>query len=1048
MSLRLAIPVYVDHQRGGGGKSRFRVRPLFVTDCDIEEGDAREDRALTRLGDRLRRHLQEHVTAPDHRELLPWTFAPELRAHTMRLRVELRHSSMEGSFFVVSFEGAGRRVVLLPCGGLSFEWPQGAQLEGETRRVLTEHLRRLEKDDDLKPDEWMCGSQPHIAHLALTLPGAQRIARKKPGLVALGQDEPMDGAEELQKAGRCLNRLHPHDLQRALLREDEAQELTACFGRKGAQPAMVVLVGPSKVGKTALIHECVRRLIEAPPATVRRGQFWLVAPQRVISGMMYLGQWEERWTAMLAELRARRHVLVLDDLPGLFEAGKSSGSDLTLGHLLKARQEHEPLAVLAEATPEAWGRVRETDRAFASQFQVIHVRETGDDATLRVMIRVMQTLETTTGVCFAPEVLPLVMRLQRRFARARAFPGKGVEMLQALAASFADRFAVDAKPRWERVEAGQVLEWFARRNGIRLTMIDATRALTASSLETFFAARIMGQREAVRAMIDTVLIARAEAQDARRPLGTLLFLGPTGVGKTECARALAEFVFGSDERMLRFDLNEFTGGDATARLIGGGGQAGLLTSRVRRQPFSLLLFDEVEKAHPDVLDLLLQVLGEGRLTDAQGRTADFCNCIVILTSNVGAQNARRRLGFDDAEVDDRAVYREAAEKFFRPEFFNRLDRVIPFHELRREDVERLASVLAEKALARQGLRDRRVEVVLNAESTRFLARHGYDRENGARALRRAVESHLVEPLAAALLAMPSAKASRVRVSVADDAALRFTPETHRMADQVVVVPAMLSREELLDALDDAHVTLDEAGARLDAWKLDDDLTPLRAWYFLLRDEITGLRRQLDRAEDSLVATEKARITAAASRTSKAFVEVPDEDLRVLPPEVLRNLLDDVLVRGPSSSLASEFLDRTRPMTRATATMLRLLWLSRRVLSLCDESAATPQTFTLRGHEGRWWRKSAFYEIREGAEGSLIIEGHGLSPLLAASLGARADFTDHLTVTTVSADELPAPANEIIRLRLGTHLVDASTGLCAPADEGERFEFALAAVFGK
>ncbi len=202
--------------------------------------------------------------------------------------------------------------------------------------------------------------------------------------------------------------------------------------------------------------------------------------------------------------------------------------------------------------------------------------------------------------------------------------------------------------------------------------------------------------------------------------------------------------------MLRFDMNEFNGPDAADRLIGGFGRPGQLTGAVRRQPCGVLLLDEIEKAHPDIFDLLLQVLGEGRLTDAAGQTADFCNCIIILTSNLGSSAKRQVTGFQAAAMDDRQVYREAAEKFFRPEFFNRLDKVVPFSPLSREDIARLAGVLAQRALERPGLRARQLKVTVDVKTIQWLAERGFDARYGARALRRAVEEHLVEPLAAHL----------------------------------------------------------------------------------------------------------------------------------------------------------------------------------------------------------------------------------------------------------------------------------------------------------
>lgn len=1048
MNLRLSIPVYVDHHREEGAKARFRVRPLFMPFGNGDETDAREDRALKRLSNNISRNLAENKTSPDHRELLPWTFSPPANGQNIRLRIELRRQSFEGSFYVAVFEGVGCRLAVLPRGGLTFEWSPGTRLEDELKRVLTEHLRKLEKDNETEfdPKEWLSGTQPHLTHISVVLAGNQRLPAKSSRRLSLGDDTPMDGARELRKVGRCLDALYPHDLQHALLREDEVGELLSWFGQRKSTTPMVLLVGRSKSGKTALIHECIRRCLEKPEIK-KRGLFWQVSPQRVISGMSYIGQWEQRWTAMLAELRKESHVLVLDDLPGLFEAGKTMDSSLSLGQVLKARQEHEPVAILAESTPEAWGRLRETDRAFASMFQVIHVREMEDDRSLRILVRSLQMLESRTRVKLAPEVLPLTMRLQTRFGRARAFPGKGVEMLTALAGSFADQFPEEGAPKLEAVGTAEVLEWFASRHGIRLTMIDGRQPLTSASLQEFFATRIMGQEAAVSAMMETVLMARAEVNDARRPLGSLLFLGPTGVGKTECAKALAEFVFGSEEKMLRFDLNEYSGGDAALRLIGSPGHSGLLTSRVRRQPFSLLLFDEVEKAHPDVFDLLLQVLGEGRLTDAQGQTVDFCNCLIILTSNIGAQKARHRLGFDSGAAEEKAVYLEAAEKFFRPEFFNRLDRIVPFHELRKQDIEHLAGTLSARALSRQGLRDRRVEVLLDAGSTGFLAERGYDPEYGARALRRAIETFLVEPLAAHLMTWETSRAVRVQTTL-KNGTLHFECEVHRQSPQVVHLPVRLSHDELLDRLDEAYQSLDEVDARLDEWKLDDGdggISAQRAWYYRVRDESNAVRQHLQQAETSVEAMEKARKRISTSRGTKPFIEPLDDHLSVMPEAALDHLLHDLLGTDMSAQQVAARLDLAQPMTKSTGTVLRLLWRVHRLLTLTADQESSSQSWTLISGKASLsgWQLDAFVDALQARDWQLILEGHGLQELAAAFIGVHASFEESMVLTPHSCQELPAGSGEITHIRQGRRLLDLRTGLCLETDEALPLEMALA-----
>jgi ATP-dependent Clp protease ATP-binding subunit ClpC len=995
MSLSLTIPVYVDHQRDEtDGHTRYRVRPLLVPEWTDYETDLREDRALNRMAQRLRRHLLPLYLRADQRALLPWTHTPELTGHHVRVRLVLKASSHDVGVFVAVFEHAGLRLAILPStDGLCFEWKSGVRLESAVHAALEPHLKRLEKqaDDEFDLRKLLSGSQPHFTHLTVNLTGKQRLPGAENNALALFQEGKLDGAQELHQVGRCLNRLYPNELKQAQLREDELQALQGWFGKTKSRKPMVLLVGRSKSGKTALIHELVKRTIESVDEDHDKGEFWLISPQRVISGMSFVGQWEQRWLAMLGEMRKRHHVLVLDDLTGLFYAGRSSGSDLNLGLVLKARQEHEPVSILAEATPEAWARLRETDRSFASLFQVVHLREMSGDDSLRILVRTLQSLETQTQVRMTPGVLPMIMRLQQRFGRANAFPGKAVEMMQSLAAAHTERFTRNADS--PAITEGEARAWFAGRNGINLAMIDPSSELQAHKLRQFFGKRIMGQEAAVQAMMNAVLMARAEINDPQRPLSSMLFLGPTGVGKTECAKALAEFVFGTEERMLRFDLNEYSGPDALVRLIGGPGQSGLLTSKVRRQPFSLLLFDEVEKAYPDVFDLLLQVLGEGRLTDAVGQTADFCNCIIILTSNLGARSARRRLGFDDedSQTTDEQVYREAAEKFFRPEFFNRIDCIVAFHELRKQDIERLAETLSQRALERQGVRDRKIFVHCEPSALTFLSQRGFDREYGARALRRAIETHLVEPLAEKMLTWEQQSAMKVKVSLAEDHALAFEPNYYRQAEQSVHLKAQLSRIELLDGIEACHVLLNEAEDRTDGWEMkeEDGLDELRTWYYLLREEIGALRHRLERLEDKLVAEDKARRIAAASRGTTKFTEPLSEHWKLLPDAALGTFLADVLKSDMSESAMERLLEQAVPMTKNTVSYYKTLWRTRWLLAVCAPEFKTLERVVVE-NEGYVCTSGAFVETTyNGNDHSVTLEGRGLCHLLKPALSRRA-----------------------------------------------------------
>lgn len=336
-----------------------------------------------------------------------------------------------------------------------------------------------------------------------------------------------------------------------------------------------------------------------------------------------------------------------------------------------------------------------------------------DCATARRVVE--RQLELRYGVRFQLETLPAIIDLQRRYVRDAAFPGKAAGLMKRLAAKFGAESEDASFERRRTVPISQesVFEFFRQQSGLPLSFLDQRTRLERGQIVSALRERFVGQPQAVNAAVEIISIARARLNDTSRPLATLLLLGPTGVGKTEFARSLAGCLFGSAERLLRFDMNEFVSPTAVPLLAGTFSQPdGLLTAAVRRQPFAVLLFDEIEKAHPNVFDLLLQVLGEGRLTDARGRTTDFSNTLILLTSNLGTQRSESSLGFGGgAEAVGHLAIR-AAEQFFRPEFFNRIDRVIPIERLSRADVQGIARHLLTGVLRREGLVRR--QCVLNS----------------------------------------------------------------------------------------------------------------------------------------------------------------------------------------------------------------------------------------------------------------------------------------------------------------------------------------------
>lgn len=846
MSFQVSIPILVEKLQPDGERPYYRVRPVFFQ----WEGrnDAREDRAVRQLREALRRAFGEAAKQLRHDELAMWTFHPRLDHRRLDLVLTLRRRTLRTHLFLVLFESMGRRLAMSPqIPQLCFEVVAGESLDHRAQEVYAEFFKKQERAGvDLNEYQFTDLVYSHLDTISFNVQSRQAMPRDGGGraLAFLGMDQEVSGSQELERTGRCLNRLYPNDLQRALARDNEVEQLTKWFDRSPTQaPPPIVIVGPSQVGKTTLVHEWVYRACQGTKE--KRPDVWLLSPQRLISGMSYLGQWEERVIAILEHAGRQRDVLYFDDLLGLFHAGRSRDSNLTVGQVLKLHLEESKVRVVAEATPAAWRKLREVDRSFADLFSVIHLREPAETETLRILIRTIQDLEQLHNCRFSPDVLPLVMELPRRFVRGRAFPGKGSDMLRQMAATHPDA----------DIGKQEVYQFFENKTGIRQQFMDRQEVMQTEGVKMFFRQRIVGQTEAIDSMVDAVVMAKAQLNDPTRPVASLLFLGPTGVGKTECAKTLAEYYFGSSERLMRFDMNEFNGWDAVPRLIGTfGGRQGVLTGAVRRKPHGVILLDEIEKANPAVFDLLLQVLDDGRLTDANGVTADFCNAIIILTSNLGARDARTKMGFQNQDVEDTLVYREAAQKFFRPEFFNRLDRVVSFHELGKQHIQGIVRNLVNKALHRQGLYQRQLTLSLDREVYDLLADLGFQKEYGARALRRAVEDHLVEPLSIELSNTKGRYPAFLRAQVQDQS-IQLSLHELSAASRKASFPTTFTPSQAMEFARACNQFVQRVDEEMENWEessSDDDaeLSPIDQHYFMVREELIEIRTAREKLQNS------------------------------------------------------------------------------------------------------------------------------------------------------------------------------------------------------
>lgn len=892
------VPVYVTNDR--------QTKGHYVAQCLFAPSVVRRDDNLNRLMSKLTRDIARTIEklAKENRHdaVGQWAFCPTMTQHRLTVDLDLRRRKGKEKLLFVVFRHMGKRIAFTPSHPqLWFEIDKQLDLQTRATEILNDYWREREREDeeDCHPEKEGIEGKAWVQVLRMSASVPADLPKEiDPRFLNLGADTANDGQTELFRVGRCLDWQYPDELDRAVLRENEVAELDALLESSERRP--VLLVGPRLSGKTTLIHEVVhRRVAKRNSPFVNRENVWLISPQRLISGMSYVGQWEGRLLAILKHAKKRRHVLYFDDLVGLFLAGISASSTLSAAQVLKPFLERREIRVLGEITPEALRVLQERDRSFADLFHILPIREPGEEDTMRMLVNIQRRLESKHSCGFAIDVLPAVIDLQRRYDRSSAFPGKAARMLTRLAvkapsqgvASFLEKAiqlsqSASASPFDPKRYIGrrEVYDEFTAQSGLAKTFLDKNEKLDRDKILEALSNQVVGQPQAVEAAADVIAIAKSRLNDPDRPLAAFLFLGPTGVGKTECAKAIAKYLFDDPERLLRFDMNEYIDPGSSARLVGTFRQPeGLLTAAIRRQPFAVVLLDEIEKADPEVFDLLLQVLGEGRLTDSLGRTADFTNAIIILTSNLGVREAEAQIGFGDVADKATPSYLRAAELFFRPEFFNRLDRVIPFRRLSREHTRKIAERIVTEVLEREGFRQRRC--ILNVSPAAFeqVIDTGYDPLLGARAMKRSVERQLTQPAAVRLAGLPIDQFTIVTVYSTKERPADTSPNTGLRVDvqplrRAEPLPTEIDNQlSPLDHLGELEERLEAVENLLNQQKPDGDVssghvTPAQERYYTLRDAMHALGRELDllfdRHENNRVAKLEATVPANVAKKAR------------------------------------------------------------------------------------------------------------------------------------------------------------------------------------
>ena len=638
--------------------------------------------------------------------------------------------------------------------------------------------------------------------------------------------EPASSTPTLDEHSRDLTRMaHEGKLDPVIGRGEEVETTIEILSRRTKNNP--VLIGDPGVGKTAIVEGIAQRVVnDEVPETLSGKRVMQLDLAGIVAGTQYRGQFEERLKKVIDEVRENSEDLILfiDELHTVVGAGAAEGA-MDASNMLKPALARGELHVVGATTIDEYRKNIEKDAALERRFQPVLVSEPSVDDTIEILRGLRDRYEAHHRVKISDEALVAAAELSDRYITGRFLPDKAIDLMDQAAARV--RLRSKTKPQdtraledelkrlqrekdqavanedfekapglRDRVEAlrselegarqgrqpvagvtpEDIAEVVSRATGIPVSQLTEEERERLVRLEEQLHERVVGQEEAVEAVAEAIRRARAGLSDPNRPIGSFLFLGPTGVGKTELARTLAEALFGDEAAMVRIDMSEFQERHTVSRLVGappgyvGYEEAGQLTEQVRRRPYSVLLLDEIEKAHPDVFNILLQILDDGRLTDSQGRTVDFKNAVIIMTSNMGAEriqaHARSNESFEELREDMMQIVRHQ----LRPEFVNRIDEIIIFHALTREQIADIARLLLDRTNRR--LRAQGIEVEFTEGAVELIAEEGFDPEFGARPLRRTIQRRVDNELSRMVLGGSLNPGDKV-VAGAEDGRLTF-----------------------------------------------------------------------------------------------------------------------------------------------------------------------------------------------------------------------------------------------------------------------------------
>jgi ATP-dependent Clp protease ATP-binding subunit ClpC len=694
----------------------------------------------------------------------------------------------------------------------------------------------------------------------LSGPGGRRQAQGSGAAAGAASAEGKKSSKLLDQFGRNLTKLAAESkLDPVVGRETEIERIMQILSRRTKNNP--VLIGEPGVGKTAVVEGLAQRITNADvPELLKNKQIYTLDLAALVAGSKYRGEFEERLKKVMKEITQRGDIILfIDELHNLVGAGAAEGA-IDAASILKPALARGELQTIGATTLDEYRKYLERDSALERRFQQIRVDEPTVEQTVEILKGLRDRYEQHHKVTITDEALAAAGELADRYISDRFLPDKAIDLIdeaasrmriKSMTAPPANReleqdiettrrekeAAIEAQEfekaanlrdkerrltnqkrelaeQWEAGETGverpsigeeEIADIVSMWTGIPVFKLTEAETAKLMRMEEELHKRVIGQHPAIEVVSKAIRRSRAGLKDPKRPTGSFVFLGPSGVGKTELARTLAEFLFGDEDAMVRIDMSEYMEKHAVSRLVGsppgyiGYDEGGQLTEAVRRKPYCVLLLDEIEKAHPDVFNILLQILEDGRLTDAQGRTVDFRHAIVIMTSNIGAAEIARNtpLGFAVSDDETGITYEDMKnrimgelKKVFRPEFLNRIDDVIVFHKLQKDEIKQIVELLLLRI--RKSMAERELQLDLTDEAKDLLVEKGWDPSMGARPLRRAIQRYIEDPLADFVLRAQVPPGSTVVVDPApegDEQEVRLTVVKGKKAKTPVGVGA-------------------------------------------------------------------------------------------------------------------------------------------------------------------------------------------------------------------------------------------------------------------